>query len=237
LDWSLFAFGPTGWGDELLSGLWITLVVAVASYLIGVLAGFLFGLAELYAARPVASLFGFYGMVMRSVPELLVLFLIYYAAGFILNASFSLLGIATDIAVGPFAAGIIALSMVQGAYTSEVVKGAIRAVPQGLHEAASALGMSRSVAFFKITLPIALRYAFSGLANLWMVVLKNTPFVSAIGVADFIGQASTAGQNTKHYFAFFLAVLLVYLVISAVSMAAQMAGERRLFRHVPPPVT
>jgi polar amino acid transport system permease protein len=237
VDWSLFALGPTGWGDELLAGLWITLALAVVSYAIGAFAGFLCGLVELFAPRPVAMVFGFYGMLLRSVPELLVLFLIYYATAYLLNQLLALVGIVADIAVGPFAAGIIALSMVQGAYTSEVVKGAIRAVPTGLREAAVSLGMRPAVVFAKVTLPIALRYAFSGLANLWMVVIKNTPFVSAIGVADFIGQASTAGQNTKHYFAFFLAVLLVYLVISALSMMAQLAGERRLFRHIPPPVT
>lgn len=237
MDWSLFAFGTTGWGDELAAGLVVTLVVAVASYVIGTLAGLLFGLIELYALRPVAVAFGFYAVILRSVPELLMLFLTYYAAAMVINDAFSRLGLVTDISISPFVAGIIALSVVQGAYTSEVVKGAIRAVPIGLIEAATALGMRPSIVFYKVTLPIALRYAFTGLANLWMVIIKNTPFISAIGVADFIGQASTAGQNTKHYFAFFITALLVYLVISAISMMVQSQGERRLFRHVPPPVT
>lgn len=235
LDWSLFAFGATGWGDELASGLVITLTIAVAAYVLGTLAGLLCGLVELYAPRPVAAAFGAYAVLLRSVPELLLLFLVYYATALVINDAFGWLGIATDIAISPFVAGIIALSVVQGAYTSEVVKGAILAVPRGLTEAAAALGMRPSLAFFKVVLPLALRYAFSGLSNLWMVVIKNTPFVSAIGVADFIGQASTAGQNTKHYFVFFISALLVYLVISAVSMVAQTLGERRLFRHMPPP--
>lgn len=203
--------------------------------MLGTLAGLLCGIIELYAPRPIAATFGAGAILLRSVPELLLLFLVYYATAFIINDAFGRLGIALEIAVSPFVAGVIALSVVQAAYTSEVVKGAIRAVPRGLTEAAASLGLRPSLAFLKITLPLALRYAFSGLSNLWMVVIKNTPFVSAIGVADFIGQASTAGQNTKQYFAFFISALLVYLVISAVSMVAQTLGERRLFRHMPPP--
>ena len=235
MDWSLFAFGATGWGDELAAGLVVTLTVAVSSYVFGTLAGLLCGLVELYAPRWIAGIFGLYAVVLRSVPELLMLFLTYYAAAILINAALAGIGIDAEVSISPFVAGVIALSVVQGAYTSEVVKGAIRSVPTGLIEAATALGMRPMVVFFKVTFPIALRYAFSGLANLWMVIIKNTPFVSAIGVADFIGQASTAGQNTKHYFAFFIAALLVYLVISALSMLVQSWGDRRLFRHVPPP--
>ncbi len=233
MDWSLFSLGAAGWGDELLHGLGITLALAVLSFLIGTIAGTLFGLVELHAPRPVAALFAGYALVLRSVPELLVIFLTYYAAGFVAERLLELVGISTRVSVSAFAAGVMALAMVQAAYTSEVIKGAVRAVPGGLHEAARALGMRPVIAFWKVTLPLALRYAFPGLANLWMVVIKNTPFVSAIGVTDFIGQAGTAGQNTKHYFAFFLTVLLVYLVISGLSMIGQLVMERRLFRHVP----
>ena len=84
----------------------------------------------------------------------------------------------------------------------------------------------------KITLPLALRHAWPGLTNLWMVVIKITPLVSAIQVEDFIRAAGTAGQNTKHYFVFFGAVVIVYLMLSGVSMVIQSYGQRRLFHHI-----
>jgi ABC-type arginine transport system permease subunit len=144
----------------------------------------------------------------------------------------ALLGGAEYVEVSAFWAGVAALGLIQGAYTSEIFKGAIRAVSRGAIEAARSLGMSRWRVFHLIALPIALRYAFPGICNMWMVVVKNTPFVSAIGLEDLVRAAGTAGENTKQFFTFYLAVLISYLVLSAISMLAQAAIDRRLFRHV-----
>ena len=103
---------------------------------------------------------------------------------------------------------------------------------QGDLEAARSLGMSRWRVFRLVALPIALRYAFPGICNMWMVVVKNTPFVSAIGLEDLVRAAGTAGENTKQFFTFYLAVLVSYLLLSAVSMLVQSAIDRRLFRHL-----
>lgn len=233
MDLSLFAFGPTGWGDELVWGFVITLSLAITSYAFGTLIGLCAALAELSSNRFVGVVFALYAAIFRSVPELLVLFLVYYGGSLILNAAFSSIGLDFTIAISSFGAGVIALSLVHGAYTTEVFKGAFRAVPTGQREAAMALGLPRGVAFWRIILPLALRYAFPGLTNLWMVMIKNTPLVSAIGVADLISQASTAGENTKAFFSFFLAALAVYLLVSALSMIGQEAGQKRLFRHLP----
>lgn len=228
---SLFAFG-SGWGDELLVGLGLTLRLAVLSFGVGTAIGLLAALGELYGGCILAGVLVAYGVVLRSVPELLVVFLFYFGGSFALDALLSLVGITTYVDVNAFWAGVAALSLIQGAYTSEVFRGAILAVPKGSVEAARSLGMSRFRVFRLVTLPIAVRYAFPGLCNMWMVVVKNTPFVSAIGLEDLIRAAGTAGENTKHFFTFYGAVLVGYLLLSGVTMLLQWGIDRRLFRYM-----
>lgn len=233
MDWHLLSFGDAGWGDELALGLVITIALAIVSYVIGTLVGLALALLGMGRVRGVRITVEIYGVVFRSLPELLVLFLIYFGTGLALSGLLGLLGFDVTISPGAFAAGVIALSMVHAAYAAEVFLGALRSVPTGMHEAASALGLSRNIAFFKVILPIALRHAYPGLTNLWMVMIKNTPLVSAIGLPDLIGQASTAGENTKAYFLFFLTALAIYLGVSGLSMVMQDKGQRRLFQHMP----
>jgi His/Glu/Gln/Arg/opine family amino acid ABC transporter permease subunit len=221
----------SGWGDQLLFGLGLTLELAILSFIIGTAIGLGSALGELSRVRPVAALFVGYGAIFRSVPELLVIFLVYYGGAFALGAVLRLIGVRTYVEVDAFSAGVVSLSIIQGAYTSEVFRGAILAVPVGMIDAARSLGMSRRRTFRRITLPIALRYAFPGLCNMWMVVIKNTPFVSAIGLQDLIRAAGTAGQNTRQYFTFYLVVLIGYLCISGITLLLQSQLDRRLFRH------
>jgi polar amino acid transport system permease protein len=232
MDWSLLAYGPLGWGDELLSGLWLSLTLSVLSYIFGIMLGTFFGLVELRRGI-VPSLFSAYAAVMRSLPELLIILFVFFGLAAILNAGLASLQIPFNVTLNAFTAGVIALALVLGAYASEVAKGAIRAIPVGMGEAARALGLRRGQVLLTITLPLAARHAFPGLANLWMVVIKTTPFVSTIQLEEFIRAAGTAGQNTKHYFLFYGIAIVGYLLISGLSMWGQYAIETRLFRHVP----
>ena len=237
MDWSLLSWGPTGWGDELARGFVLTMALAVTSYAIGTAAGLVLGL--LASARSTILRAGAetYGILFRSLPELLVIFLVFYGLGFGLGRLSAALGLASPLSMGPFAAGVIALSVVHAAYAAEVFRGALSNVPRGLVEAGLSLGLSRRLVALRVTLPVMLRYAFPGLANLWMVMIKNTPLVSAIGLADLIKQANTAGANTRAYFLFFFVALAVYLVLSAASMWGQARAERQLFRHMRAPGT
>lgn len=229
MNWDLLAFG-SGWGDELLRGLVLTLELAVAAYLAGTALGLVAAIAELKGPRPLARLVSAYAVVMRSVPELLVILFIYFGGSFLLGSLLGLFGTRGFVAISGFWSGVLALALVQGAYASEVFRGAIRAVPTGMVEAARSLGLRPGHAFALVVLPLALRYAFAGLANLWMVVVKNTPLVSVVGLADLIREAGVAGQNSKAYFLFYGCVIVAYLAISGVSMIAQGAIERRLWR-------
>jgi His/Glu/Gln/Arg/opine family amino acid ABC transporter permease subunit len=233
MDWTLFAYGAKGWGDELLRGLAVTITVAVLAYVIGVVLGTICGLIERSPGLILPRLLGGYAAVIRSLPELLVIFAIYFGFGFAVETVFSWFGIEVLVSVSPFAGGVAALAIVQGAYVSEVVKGAVNGVPSGLVEGARSLGLSRLQTLRHVILPLALRNAFPGLGNLWMVVIKNTPFVSAIQLEDFIAAAGTAGENTKHYFAFYGMVFAVYLLISGLSIYGIARLERRLMYYQP----
>lgn len=227
----LFAIGP-GWGDELLRGFLVTLQIALLAYAGGTLLGLLAAFGELSSRRWLSLPLQAYAMVLRSVPELLVIFLFYYGGSFAVQGLLGLVGVDRAVDVDAFTAGTVALALIQGAYASEVFRGAILAVPSGAVEAARSLGLRRLQILRTVVVPLALRVALAGLVNLWMVVIKNTPFVSAIGLEDFIRAAGTAGQNTKQYFAFYLAVLLTYLAISAATMLVQSRLSDRLFRHL-----
>lgn len=232
MDWSLFLPGPQGWGDELLAGLWLTIRLGLAAVVLGTGLGLVSALAELSRFRPLARLVAAYNLVMRSVPELLVIFLLYYGLSFMIMGALAPFGIDGFIEVSPFWAGTLALSLIHAAYASEVFRGAFQVIPKGQIEAAQAFGMSRFLTFRRIKLPVALRLSIAGLANLLMGTLKNTPLVSAIGLQDLIRVAGEAGQNTKLYFQFFMASLSIYLVIAAVMLLLQSRAESRLFAHL-----
>lgn len=232
MDWSLFLPGPQGWGDELLAGLWLTLRLGLTAVVLGTALGLLAALAELSRFKPVARLVTGYNLVMRSVPELLIIFLLYYGLSFLIMAALVPFGIDSFIEVSPFWAGTLALSLIHAAYASEVFRGALQAIPKGQVEAAQAFGMGPLLTFRRIKWPVAFRLSLAGLANLLMSTLKNTPLVSAIGLQDLIRVAGEAGQNTKLYFQFFMASLAIYLVIAGLMLVLQIKAESRLFAHL-----
>jgi His/Glu/Gln/Arg/opine family amino acid ABC transporter permease subunit len=232
MDWSLFLPGPQGWGDEFLAGLWLTLRLGLTAVVLGTALGLLSALAELSRFTAAARLMAAYNVVMRSVPELLIIFLLYYGLSFAIMAVLGLFGIDYFVEVSPFWAGALALSLIHAAYASEVFRGAFQVIPKGQVEAAQAFGMSRFLTFRRIKLPVVFRLSLGGLANLLMATLKNTPLVSAIGLQDLIRAAGDAGQNTKLYFQFFMASLSIYLVIAALMLVLQSKAESRLFAHL-----
>ena len=218
-----------GYGSQLAAGFLVTLELAFVTVLFGILLGMLAAVVKLsprpWLSWPVTLCTN----VIRGVPDFLVLLIVFFTLPGLLSSLFG-----SEVQIGPFAAGVIALSVVFGAYSSEVFRGAFLAVPKGQLEAANAFGMSPLQSFFRIRLPQAWRFALPGLNNLWQSLLKDTSLVSVIGLEELLGKAKIGAQVTKQPALFYLVASLVFLVMWGISIPIFGALERRAGRGVRP---
>jgi His/Glu/Gln/Arg/opine family amino acid ABC transporter permease subunit len=213
----LFVWGDQGWGDEMARGVLVTFELAAGAYLLGLLIGMFGAIARRSEVRALRHLAAGYSTAFRALPELVVISIIYFGGSLAVGEVLSWFGGGGYVEVDALTSGILALGLVQGAYQTEVFRGAIEAVPAGQWEAARAIGLSHGVTFFKVILPQLWRLAFPGMSNLWMTVLKETALVSAIGLEDVVRSAQMAAASTRSPFIFFTAVVVAYLAITAVS--------------------
>ena len=164
----------------LLSGLWITVGLGVAAILLGLFGGLFLVLLRLYggvALRPVAIL---YIDVFRSIPVLVLLIVIYYALPFV------------GVRLSPFGAATTALSLVSAAYSAEILRAGIEAVPRGQFEAADALGFGALRRMSDIVLPQAVKLVIPPLTSNAINVLKDTALASVVAMPDLLKQATQA---------------------------------------------
>jgi len=224
----LFAYGDAGWGDELIQGLLITVQLALVTLPIGLLLGFVAALASLSTYRILRFLSIGYTTIMRGLPEILTLFVVYNGVGLLLNLIarwWNPDGNAIDFS--PFVAGVVALSMVFGAFASEVLRGAFNSLDKGQAEAGRAIGMTKAQIFRRISVPQLWRFALPGLGNLWVNMLKDTALVSVIALNDLMRMTKVAVGVTKQPFTFYLAACLIYWVLCIASEMILAAMERR----------
>ncbi len=229
----LFAFGDTGWGDELLKGFGVTVALAVVTLPIGILLGFLIAMASM-SKNSTLHWFGIgYTTVFRGIPELLTLFTVYNGAALLLNrlAKFANPE-AGFVELSPFVAGVVSLSLVFGAFSAEVLRGAFQALDKGQVEAGLAVGMTRIDVFRRVKLPQVWRFALPGLGNLWVNLIKDTALVSIISLDDLMRMTQVAVGFTKKPFTFFLAACLAYWAICALSEVVAARLETRANRGV-----
>jgi polar amino acid transport system permease protein len=228
----LLALSPPGWGGALLRGALITLEIAVAAYLVGILLGLL-GAAGKLSGNPVLLWIAeLYTTVVRAVPELLLIILLFYAGTTALNDVLARLGFEA-VRINAFAAAIAVLGIVQGAYQTEVFRGAILAIPRGQIEAARAFGMPPLLRLRRIVIPTMLPNALPGLANLWLILIKDTALISVVGFTELLYTAKQAAGSTRHYFLFYCAVGAIYLAMTLGSNVLFRLAERRLRRGIP----
>ena len=221
-----------GFGWQLGVGAWMTVRVALASLALGLALGMIGALVKLSGFRRARALAEAYTTVIRGVPELLILLLFFFGGTVLLSRLWGLFGPDAYVEVDAFSAGVVALSLVFGAYATEVFRGAILAVPKGQIEAAKAVGMSRVLLFRRIMLPQVWRFALPGLGNLWLVLLKDTSLVSVIGLDELMRKAYIAAGATREPFTFYLAAALVYLGFTVVSVTGLQYFERASTRGV-----
>jgi len=221
----LLGFGPDGWGDELAAGAWLTIRLALATLPFGLAVGFLAALARNSPRRWLRTPGNAFTTIFRGLPELLTLLLVYFGGQTLFTRIAGLFG-GAQIEVSAFVAGLVALGLVFSAYASEVFLGALRGISRGQHEAGYALGLRPFTVLRLVVLPQLIRLALPGLANLWLVLLKDTSLVSVIALNDLVRETSVAVHATKEPFLFYLVACLIYLAMSIVSSVGIMRIER-----------
>lgn len=223
---------PPGWGGTLLSGALATLAISGGAFLMGLLIGMVGALGKLSGNRLLTASLNVYTTSIRAVPELILIVGLYYAGTDGLNRLLGALDL-PQVEVNGFVAAVAVLGFVQGAYATEILRGAILAIPLGQVEAAKAFGMSPILRFRRVVLPALLPNALPGMANLWMAVTKDSALVAVVGYQELALATRLAGASTKHYFVFFLAAACIYLVISLTSNVVFMLLERHVRRGQP----
>ena len=205
-----------GYFPSLLAGAWVTLQVALLSLLLALALG-LAGASSRLSSHAVLRLPATaYTTVVRGIPDLVMMLLVFYGGQMAVNRVTDALGW-DYVDVNPFVAGVATLGFIFGAYFTETFRGAFLAVPVGQLEAGRAYGMSRAPVFRRILVPQMLRHALPGLGNNWQVMQKSTALVSIIGLSDITWLADQAGRTTREPFVFYLAVCVFYLALTALS--------------------
>jgi histidine transport system permease protein len=215
-----------GFGPQILLGTLATIKLALWSLLIAVVAGLMGASSKLSSNRLLRTLATAYTTVIRSMPDLVIMLLLFFSLQMLLNRMTDWLGIA-QIDIDPFLAGVVTLAFIYGAYFTETFRGAFQAVPAGQIEAAMAYGMTRGQTFRKILFPQMLRHALPGIGNNWQVLIKSTALVSIIGLTDVVKATQDAGKGSMQFFYFTLVGGLIYLAITTVSNGVLMWLEHR----------
>jgi len=150
-------------------------------------------------------------IILRGLPELLIIFAIYFGGTLMLSKLFK-----SYVEIDAFTAGVVALSLIFGAYASQIFRGAFLAIPIGQLEAAKALGYTNIQLFIHILLPQAWRHALPGLSNLWFVSIKDSALVALIGLPELMNKAQIAANTTQQPFTFYIAAAFIYLMLTTV---------------------
>jgi octopine/nopaline transport system permease protein len=243
----LMQWGPQGWLDEMVFATFLTLAVAVVSFLFGLGFGGLAAWGKLSRSRIGTAAAETYTTVLRGIPDLLVIYLFYFGGGVALAAlAKALFGYDGFVALPGFLVGTLAIGLVSGAYQAEVIRGSWAAVPRGEIEAARACGMSGATLIRRVIGPQVLRYAVPGMGNIWQLVLKESALVAVVGLtlhiaeirvgdvlllaetrfSDLLRQASVAAGSTRQPFPFYLTCAAFYLVMTTVSTWGFARAER-----------
>ncbi len=222
----LLALTPPGWGSVLLHGLANSLAVAGGGYCLGLLIGIFGAFGKLYGGPVIRDLLACYTTIIRAVPELVLIVLLFYAGSDIVNHVLQAFG-ASPVDINGMAAGIGVIGIVQGAYSTEVLRGAIKAIPPGQIEAGRSYGMDPLLLLRHITLPAMLPYAIPGLSNLWLIATKDTALLAVVGFTELTMATRQAGAATREYFLFFIAGGLLYLAVTLLSNAGIRILERK----------
>ena len=209
-----------GYYFSILHGALLTVGVSLLALLVSIILGLLGAAAKLSGNRLLVAIATTYTTVIRGIPDLVVMLLVFYGGTIGINHLLTLMGSTENIDINPFFAGVLTIGFIYGAYMTESFRGAILSIPKGQMEAAWAFGMGRVQTFLRITAPQMVRYALPSFTNNWLVLIKATALVSLIGLKEMTYLAKQASAATRSPFAFFLFTAALFLVYTTVSLYA-----------------
>ena len=226
----VLGFGPDGWGAVLLLAALMTLAVTLTALAISAVLGAIVAWAKLSGRLALRALGDAYTTVFRGVPELLVIYLVYFGGSSLATSAAAAFGGDGFFGLPPFLAGALGVGVIAGAYLAEVYRGAYLAVARGEIEAARALGMPRATLLRRIIVPQVFRFALPGLGNVWQLSLKDSALVSVTGLAELLRTSQVGAGSTHQYFMFYIAGGVLYLLMTSVSNRLFASAEARVGR-------
>lgn len=225
-------FFADGWLHALAQGMVKTLGISLGAFVLGLSIGLIVAMVKLKGPRWMVVCANCYTTLYRAVPELLLILLLYYAGADLINLTMAALG-QPSVEINGFMAAVVVLGIVQGAYSGEIIRGAIESIPHGQIEAARSYGINRLMLVRRVILPSMLPFAIAGLSNLWLVLVKESALISVVGYSELLTAGRQAAASTKHYLLFYLAVAAFYYLITLVSSSVFRQVEVRFERWMP----
>lgn len=222
-----------GYGWVFWEGAKMTIAVGLCSLPVAIVFGLLGAWAKLSKVKTANRVAQAYTVIVRGVPELVLILQVYYGLTIFLQWSLSeITGGDVRIDIDPFSAGVLTLGSIYGAFATEVFRGAFQAIPRGQIEAAHSFGMSPLLTLRRVMMPQVWRFALPGLGNVWLVLLKATSLMSVIQLEELMRWTDIGARNTKLPFTFYLTAAFIYLGLTVVSMAIQQRAETAANRGV-----
>ena len=211
------AFGDTGWGDELFRATLMTIAVSITAMLIGFSFAAIFTPLKLSKFKFLNLIANIYTTVIRGVPELLVIYLIFFGGNAVVMSIAKVFGYNKYIELNALTIATIAIAVISATYSSEVLRASYLAISKGQIEAARALGMNKFSIFFKVISPQVIRHALPGIGNVWQITLKDTSLISVTGLVEIMRQ-SRISSNVEHSpLTFLITAAILYLCLTTIS--------------------
>jgi His/Glu/Gln/Arg/opine family amino acid ABC transporter permease subunit len=216
-----------GYTLTILKGMQVTLMMSLFSLLLALALGMLCAMMRLSTHRWMNGIAAIYSTVIRGVPDLVLMLLLFYGGQSLINIMLEAVTYEGYVEVSAGIAGVLTVGLIFGAYMGETFRGALMAIPLGQSEAAYAYGLSTWQVFSRIRLPQMVRFALPGVTNNWLVLVKTTALVSVIGLQDMMYHAKRAGDATAKPFTYIVMVAGLYLLITTLSILILRAIGKR----------
>ena len=217
LRFDYLIFGDAGWGDELLISSLMTIMVSLSAMGLGVFIAIFITWAKISGNLILRLFANIYTTIIRGIPELLVIYLIFFGSGASIMYVAKIFGYNGYIELNAFTMGTLSIGLISAAYSAEVFRGAYNIIDKGQGEAAKALGLSKFNIFLKVLAPQILRFALPGLGNVWQITLKDTALVSVTGLVEIMRQTRIASNVTHSPLTFILSAAVLYLILTSFS--------------------